>query len=92
MSRHEKAVLFSDMDKDWMNIERELLGSLVSIWSPNEMAVQTINPWSSDTFWRLIMHLKGSEMNVRSEFILIIQWCFCLLTIQAFNRDCDLSK
>ena len=75
-----------------MSIERELLGGLISVWSHNELAVQTITPWSSGTFWRLIMHLKGSEMNTQSEFILIIQWCFCLLTIQAFNRDWDLCE
>jgi len=31
-------------------------------------------------------------MNLKYEFILIIQWSFCLLTIQALNRDWDLCK
>ena len=38
------------------------------------------------------MNFKCSDMNLKYEFILIIQWCFCLLTIQAFNRDWDLCK
>ena len=72
---------------DWIEIERELFSNIISVFNQ-----QTINPWSSETFWTLIMNFKCSDMNLEYEFILIIQWCFCLLTIQAFNRDWDLCK
>jgi hypothetical protein len=77
---------------DWIKIEREFLQYIISIWSNDKLMMKTINPWSSETFWTLIMHFKCSDMNLKYEFILIIQWCFCLLTIQAFNRDWDLCK
>ncbi|CAF4702463.1 unnamed protein product, partial [Rotaria sp. Silwood2] len=75
---------------DWINIEREFLINIISIWSNKTLTMHTINPWSSETFWTLIMHFKCSDMNLKYEFILIVQWCLCLLTIQAFNRDWDL--
>jgi hypothetical protein len=31
-------------------------------------------------------------MNLKYDFILIIQWSFCLLTIEALNRDWDICK
>ena len=77
---------------DWIRIEREFYSKIISIWSNENLLMKTINPWSSETFWTLIMHFKCSDMNLKYEFILIIQWCFCLLTIQAFNRDWDLCK
>ncbi|UJR25457.1 hypothetical protein I4U23_006804 [Adineta vaga] len=75
---------------EWMKIEREFFLNIISIWSNEQLIMQTINPWSSETFWMLIMHFKCSDMNLKYEFILIIQWCFCLLAIQAFYRDWDL--
>lgn len=77
---------------DWIKIEREFYRNITSIWSNKDLFIQTINPWSSETFWTLIMNFKCSDMNLKYEFILIIQWCFSLLTIQAFNRDWDLCK
>ncbi|CAF0765501.1 unnamed protein product [Adineta ricciae] len=79
-----------DQSSDWMKIEREVFHKMISVWSHENLTIQTINPWSSETFWILIMHFKCSDMNLKYEFILIIQWCFCLLAIQAFNRDWDL--
>ncbi|CAF2316959.1 unnamed protein product [Rotaria sp. Silwood2] len=79
-----------DNTYDWINIEREFLINIISIWSNKTLTMHTINPWSSETFWTLIMHFKCSDMNLKYEFILIVQWCLCLLTIQAFNRDWDL--
>ncbi|CAF3349216.1 unnamed protein product [Rotaria sp. Silwood1] len=78
-----------DNTYDWINIEREFFTNIISIWSNKHSAMHTINPWSSETFWILIMHFKCSDMNLKYEFILIVQWCLCLLTIQAFNRDWD---
>jgi len=84
----------NDLNKknDWIKIEREFFKNIVSIWSNEQSTMQTINPWSSETFWTLIMHFKCSDMNLKYDFILIIQWCFCLLAIQAFNRDWDLCR
>ncbi|CAF1390425.1 unnamed protein product [Adineta ricciae] len=79
-----------DQPSDWMKIEREVFHKMISVWSHENLTIQTINPWSSETFWILIMHFKCSDTNLKYEFILIIQWCFCLLAIQAFNRDWDL--
>ncbi|CAF1263942.1 unnamed protein product [Adineta steineri] len=75
---------------DWIKIEREFYRNIISILSNEQLNIQTINPWSSETFWTLIMNFKCSDMNLKYEFILIIQWCFCLLAIQAFYRDWDL--
>jgi len=77
---------------DWIKIEREFYKNIISIWSNEQSNMQTINPWSSETFWTLIMHFKCSDMNLKYDFIFIIQWCFCLLAIQAFNRDWDLCR
>lgn len=77
---------------NWIEIEREFLQNILSIWSTKDRFRQTINPWSSDTLWTLIMNFKCSDMNLKYEFILLIQWSFCLLTIQALNRDWDLCK
>ncbi|CAF0912819.1 unnamed protein product [Rotaria sordida] len=79
-----------DNKYDWINIEREFFMNIISIWSNKNLTIHTINPWSSEIFWTLIMHFKCSDMNLKYEFILIVQWCLCLLTIQAFNRDWDL--
>ena len=75
-----------------MEIEREFSSNMISIWSTRDRNLQTINPWSSETLWRLITNFKYSDVNLKSELILIIQWAFSLLTIQAFNRDWDLCK
>lgn len=76
----------------WFEIERQFYENILSSWSTKNLHRQTMNPWSSETFWTLIMNFKCSDMNLKYEFILIIQWCFCLLTIQALNRDWDLCK
>jgi hypothetical protein len=84
----------NDLSKkiDWIEIEREFFSNIISIWSKKDLNIQTINPWSSEIFWTLILNFKCSDMNLKYEFILIIQWSFCLLTIQTLNRDWDLCK
>ncbi|CAF1096830.1 unnamed protein product [Rotaria magnacalcarata] len=74
----------------WMKIEREFFMNIISILSNQNLSTQTINPWSSEIFWALTMHFKYADISFKSEFFLIIQWCLCLLTIQAYNRDWDL--
>ena len=76
----------------WIEIEREFVSNIISIWSTRDRHIQTINPWSSETLWKLITNFKYSDVNLQCEFILIIQWAFCLLTIQALNRDWDLCN
>lgn len=89
---------FEEIEKDldnpliWLEIERKLYENILSSWSTKDLSHQTINPWSSETFWTLIFGFKCSDMNLKYEFILIIQWCFCLLAIQALNRDWDLCN
>lgn len=75
-----------------MNIEQEFFINIISIWSNSKLTIQTINSWSSETFWTLFMHFKHSDKTLSSQFYLIIQRCLCLLTIQAYNRDWDLCK
>ena len=77
---------------DWIKIERQSLTNMINIWSNEDSSTQTMDPWSSNKLWTFIMNFKYSDMNLKDEFVLIIQWCFCLLSIQAFNRDWDLSK
>ncbi|CAF3310451.1 unnamed protein product [Rotaria socialis] len=74
----------------WMKIEREFFMNIISILSNQKLSIQTINPWSSEVFWTLTMYLKYADISFKSEFFLITQWCLCLLTIQAYNRDWDL--
>ncbi|CAF4177430.1 unnamed protein product [Rotaria socialis] len=74
----------------WMKIEREFFMNIISILSNQKLSIQTINPWSSEVFWTLTMYFKYADISFKSEFFLITQWCLCLLTIQAYNRDWDL--
>lgn len=76
----------------WIEIEREFVSNIISLWSTKDRNIQTINPWSSETLWKLITNFKYSDVNLQCEFILIIQWAFCLLTIQALDRDWDLCN
>ena len=84
--------LSSENKNQWPQIERAFLMNLLSSWSNEELTQQTLDPWSSETLWKVVTHLQQIEMNLKSACVVIIQWCFSLLTIEAFNRDWDLCK